>query len=74
MKRDLFETATFGADRGAWVRAVVELLQNAPPGSTVVERDGKPVLLRPRKTIAELRAEMRAAASRWSASERRGRQ
>jgi hypothetical protein len=50
----------------------VKLLRNAPPGSTVEDVDGKPVVRRPRETIVALRAQMQAAASRWRVNERSG--
>ena len=66
-----WERSTLGAER-TWARAVVKLLLNAPPGSSVEDIDGKPVLRRPRKTITALRAQMQATASRWRVNERSG--
>jgi hypothetical protein len=68
---ETWERATLGAER-PWARAVLKLLRNAPPGSIVEDVDGTPVVRRPRKTIAELRAEMKATASRWRVNERSG--
>jgi hypothetical protein len=64
---ETWERATVNADR-PWARAVLSLLRNAPPGSTIDVLNGKPVVRRPRKTIAELRAQMRATASSWRSS------
>jgi hypothetical protein len=74
MKRrhvDTWEHATLGAER-PWARAAIELLRNAPAGSTVKDVGGKPVLVRPRKTIAERQAQMRANASRWRVNDEKG--
>ena len=64
-----WERATLGADR-LRARAAVQLLRHAPAGSTVKDVDGKLVLVRPRTTIAERQAQMRASAAKWRANER----